>query len=157
MPIEHLPVRMQPPAYRVRDWCLTLGPLLLFLSITGIVRGLAYIPGVMEPITRTPHPVENVAPMPAWGCVWIVIALFGVVAAFWQQRMSPWGIGLLAGINGVWFCSYFLDAIVAGHLLNLVFATMHFSLSGIALWSVWRGVGEPKPTRREVADELRDA
>lgn len=157
MPIEHLPEQMKPPAYRLRDWCLTVGPALIFLGVNGFVRGLAYIPGVMEPITRPLHPVENVAPMSVWGWVWVAASIFALVAAFWQSRFSPWGIGLLAGLNGVWFCSYFLDAIFAGHLLNLVFATHHLSIAGLALWAVWRGVREPKPTSEEVAHELRDA
>lgn len=154
MPIEHLSERYRQGAYRVRDWCLTVGPLLLLLSLTALVRGLAYIPGVMEPIIRALHPVENIASMPVWGWIWAAISLFRFVAAFWQ-RLSPWGIGLLARINGIWFASYLLDAMFAGHRLNLVLATMHLSLSGVALWSVWRGVREPKPTRREVANELR--
>ena len=157
MPIDHLPERMRPPAYRLRDWCLTVGPALVFLSVTGFVRGLAYIPGVMEPITRSLHPVENVAPMQVWGWIWVALAVFGLVAAFWQQRLSAWGVGLLVGINGIWACSYLLDALLANHLLNLVFSTLHFSLSGVTVWAVWCGMREPKPTSEEVAHELRDA
>lgn len=154
MPIEHLPEPMKPTARRFRDWCLDLGPLLLCLGVVGVNRGIAYLP-VTPPIERAPHPVENVLPMDVWGWAWIVASLFAICAAVQVRRMSAWGVGLMAGLNGVWWVSYTLDSVVEQHWLNMVPATMHMALTAIPLWAVWRGVREPKPTRGEVASELR--
>lgn len=157
MPIEHLPERMKPPAYRVRDWCMNLGPLLLMLGVAGLARGIAYLPRITPPITRPPHPVENVLSMTTWGWVWVAAALFALAAMAAPYLLAPAAVGLMIGLNGAWALSYFLDAALGGHALNLVPAAQHGALAGISLWAVWKGTREPKVTREEVAHELRRA
>ena len=156
MPIEHLPEPMKPAARQFRDWCLGFGPLLVALGLYGIARGLAYLP-VTPPIERAAHPIENVLLPSLWGWIWILASVFTLCATCAEQRLSAWSVGLMVGLNGAWWFSYTVDAILEGHWLNIVPATMHLALAIIPLWAVWRGARERQPTRGEVADELRRA
>lgn len=157
MPIEHLPDRYKPVGYRARDWAMNLGPLLILLGVAALSRGLAYLPRITPPIERAPHPVEGVLPMTVWGWAWVAAALFAFFAVARPEKNAPWSVGLLVGLNGVWCLSYFADAVLGGHMLNVVPSAQHGALAGVALWSVWKGTREPKITREEVANELRSA
>lgn len=156
MPIEHLPERYKPAARRARDWCLGFGPLLVALGFYGVARGVAYLP-ITPPIERAAHPVETLAPVTLWGWVWIGASIFALAATLAEQRLSAWAVGIMVGLNGAWWFSYTVDAVLEGHWLNIVPASMHLTLAVIPLWAVWRGARERQPTRKEVADELRRA
>lgn len=157
MPIEHLPERYKPAGYKLRDWCMGLSPLLIFLGVAGLARGVAYLPHITPPIERPLHPVETVLPMSAWGWVWVAVSAFTLFAVFRPGRFAPLAVGFMVGLNGAWSFSYLMDALVGGHPLNLVPSMQHGALAGVALWAVWKGTREPKITRAEVAHELRDA
>lgn len=145
---------MKPAARRFRDWCLDFGPLLIALGIYGIAQGAAYLT-ITPPIERPPHPVEGMAPSVLWGWVWLGVSVFTICAAFATQRLSAWAVGLMVGLNGAWWLSYTVDAVLDGHWLNIVPASMHLALAVIPLWAVWRGARERNPTRGEVDHELR--
>lgn len=154
MPIEHLPPRMRPPARKVRDWALTIGPALLILGVGAIARGVTYLPALMSEHAQRAHPVEGTLPMSVWAWVWIIAGVAAVVAAWWS-RAAPLAVGVGVGLNIVWGCSFITDAIIRRSARGWLPAVGYLSIALLVLWSVWRGAREPTVSREEMAHELR--
>lgn len=154
MPIEHLPPRMRPPARKVRDWALTIGPALVILGVGAIARGVTYLPALMSEHAQRAHPVEGTLPMGVWAWVWIVAGVVAVVVAWWQPA-APLGVGLGVSLNIIWGCSFITDAIIRHSARGWLPAVGYISIALLVLWAVWRGAREPTVSREEIAHELR--
>ena len=154
MPIEHLPERMKPGAWRVRDWARTVGPALLILGVGAVARGVSYTPLLMSETARQAHPVEGTLPMPVWAWVWIVAGVAAVVAAWWS-RAAPVAVGACVGLNLLWGASFIADAIAKGSVRGWLPAVGYLSIAALVLWAVWFVGGERKISREEIASELR--
>lgn len=154
MPIDHLPPRMRPGARRVRDWARTVGPALLILGVGALARGISYTPLLMSETAQRAHPVEGTLPMPVWAWVWIVAGVAAVVAAWWP-RAAPGAVGACVGLNLLWGASFIADAIAKGSVRGWLPSVGYLSIAAFALWGVWCARGERKPSREEIASELR--
>ena len=154
MPIEHLPERVKPVAWRVRDWARTVGPALLILGVGAVARGISYTPLLMSETARQAHPVEGTLPMPVCAWVWIVAGVAAVVAAWWS-RAAPVAVGACVGLNLLWGASFIADAIAKGAVRGWLPAVGYLSIAALVLWAVWFGRGEPTVSREEIACELR--
>lgn len=154
MPIEHLPERMKPGARQVRDWARTVGPALLILGVGAIARGVTYLPALMSEHAQRAHPVEGTLPMPVWAWVWIIAGVMAVVAAWWS-RAAPVAVGACVGLNFLWGASFIADAIAKGSVRGWLPAVGYLSIDALVLWGIWCIRGERKPSREEIACELR--
>lgn len=154
MPIEHLPERVKPVAWRVRDWARTVGPALLILGVGAVARGVSYTPLLMSETARQAHPVEGTLPMPVWACVWIAAGVAAIVAAWWS-RAAPVAVGACVGLNLLWGASFIADAIAKESMRGWLPAVGYLSIAALVLWAVWFGRGEPTVSREEIACELR--
>lgn len=154
MPIDHLPARVRPAAYRVRDWALTVGPALLILGVGAIARGVSYTPVLMSESAQRSHPVEGTLPMGVWAWVWIAAGVTAVVAAWWP-RAAPVAVGACVGLNLLWGASFIADAIVEHSARGWLPAVGYLSIAALVLWGVWCGRREPTLSREEIASELR--
>lgn len=154
MPIEHLPPRMRPAARRVRDWARTVGPALLILGVGAIARGVTYLPALMSEHARRAHPVEGTLPMGVWAWVWIIAGVAAVVAAWWS-RAAPVSVGACVGLNFLWGASFITDAIIRHSARGWLPAVGYLSIDALVLWGIWSIGGERKPSREEIASELR--
>lgn len=154
MPIEHLPERVKPVAWRVRDWARTVGPALLILGVGAVARGVSYTPLLMSEHAQRAHPVEGSLPMPVWAWVWIIAGVAAVVAAWWS-RAAPVAVGACVGLNLLWGASFIADAIAKESMRGWLPAVGYLSIAALVLWAVWFGRGEPTVSREEIACELR--
>lgn len=135
MPIEKLPLKAQPVAYKLRAVVMSDATLLVVIGIMAIARGITYL-AVESPAN---HIVEMWMPLGAWAILWIVaggLTLTGAV--FYQSTFAALTIGLLVGIYVLWGCSYFLQSLLVGPPL-WTSAINHWGIATIALWAVWRG------------------
>lgn len=154
MPIEHLPERVKPGAWRVRDWARTVGPALLILGVGAVARGISYTPLLMSEHARQSHPVEGTLPMSVWAWVWTIAGVTAIVAAWWS-RAAPVAVGACVGLNLLWGASFIADAIAEGSVRGWLPAVGYLSIAALVLWAVWFGRGEPTVSREEIACELR--
>ena len=154
MPIEHLPPRTRPAAWRVRDWALGIGPALIVLGVGAIARGISYTPLLMSEHARQAHPVEGTLPMPVWAWVWVIAGVAAIVAAWWS-RAAPVAMGAGVGLNLLWGASFITDALIKGSVRGWLPAVGYVSVAVLVWWAVWRGSREPTVSREEIACELR--
>lgn len=155
MPIDHLPNRMKPAAYRTRSWCLTDSPALVVLAVGIILRGVSYFPWLMSEHAQSAHPAEGVLPMNVWAVVWIVVGLACIVAT-WEPRAAPVAVGAGVGLNILWGLSFIADSIIDHSPRGWLPAVGYLQVAALVLWAVWKGRRE-EVTKQEVRDELHRA
>lgn len=134
MPIEKLPLRAQPAAYRMRALLMGDATLLVVVGAMAIARGMAYIGG--SPLM---HFVELWLPADAWGVIWVVAGIFALVGAVvYRSTFAAFTVGLTVSLYVLWGCSFFLQSVLWGpHLWAS--AITNWGIATIALWAVWRG------------------
>jgi len=135
MPIEKLPLKAQPAAYKVRAVLMSDATLLAVIGIMAIVRGIAYL--VAEYAAN--HIVEMWMPLGAWAILWIVAGGLTLTGAlFYRSTFAAVTVGLAVSLYVLWGCSYFLQSLLLGPPL-WASAINHWGIATIALWAVWRG------------------
>lgn len=135
MPIEKLPLKAQPVAYKLRAIVMSDVTLLVVIGIMAIARGIAYL-AAESPAN---HIVEMWMPLGAWAILWITAGSLTLIGALvYKSTFAALTIGLLIGIYVLWGCSYFLQSLLLGPPL-WASAINHWGIATIALWAVWRG------------------
>ena len=135
MPIEKLPLKAQPVAYKLRAVVMSDATLLVVIGIMALTRGITYL------VSEVPanHIVEMWMPLEAWSILWITAGLLTLVGALvYKSTFAAFTIGLLVGLYVLWGFSYFLQSLLLGPAL-WASAINHWCIATIALWSVWRG------------------
>ncbi|AKN76182.1 hypothetical protein D881_02065 [Corynebacterium ulcerans NCTC 12077] len=142
MPIERLPMKVQPAAYRVRAFLMTDSTAIIILGIGILARGLSYLPIVLgPPPSKGAHPAEGLLPIEAWGLVWVIVGILCLLAAFTKQQVLD-VLALCAGValNCLWGFSFIQGAIIAGQGSRLWVSSIgYFSIVALVMWAVWRG------------------
>ncbi|AKK04608.1 hypothetical protein CMUST_01295 [Corynebacterium mustelae] len=146
MPIDKLPSRIQPAAYRVRSAAMTDGTALLIVGLMGVARGVSSL--------ATPlyiHPAEMWLDNEIWVVTWLTIGIMNVVsAACPASRFARISFGLIVGLNVLWGLS-FAAASVLDHVNLWASAINHWGISALVMWSIWRG--SRRHVRLEVSHE----
>ncbi|WP_311342831.1 hypothetical protein [Corynebacterium riegelii] len=155
MPIDHLPERMKPAAYRTRSWCLTDSPALVILGLGIILRGVSYTPWLMSPSAQTSHPAEGMLSMTTWAIIWIAAGIGCVVAAF-APRAAPVFVGAGVGLSLMWGLSFIADSIIDRSPRGWLPSVSYLQVAALVVWAVWKGRRE-EITKQEVRDELHRA
>lgn len=134
MPIERLPTRVQPAAYRLRAIIMSDATLLAVIGIMGVVRGISYLD---DPLFT--HPAELWLSLHVWAIIWIISGTLCLVAAvFYRSTFSAVMIGLLVGLYILWGCSFALQSLADGAAL-WASATHYWGIATVTTWAVWRG------------------
>lgn len=135
MPIEKLPLKAQPVAYKLRAVVMSDATLLVVIGIMAIARGIAYLAAK----SSANHIVEMWMPLGAWAILWITAGSLTLIGALvYKSTFAALTIGLLVGLYVLWGCSYFLQSLLLGPPL-WASAINHWGIATIALWAVWRG------------------
>lgn len=117
----------------------------LVLALGGLVYvgiGSAYV--ATNPSIRL---AERIAPVPAWGVLFIVAGVLALLSSRWPPASEKWGYSALSGTSAVWSALY---------LLSTVFFDAH-AVTGGLVWSLvtllwWAVAGLENPADRVIDD-----
>ena len=134
MPIEHLPPRFKPVAYRLRAALMSDAAAMLIVGVMAQAKGFTYL---ARPAFY--HPAESWFELHTWAIIWIIV---GSASMFSTMIPRTWfallAFGTIVGMNVLWGLSYAWGSIVSD--MNLwASAINHWGISTLVVWAVWRG------------------
>ncbi|WP_144412294.1 hypothetical protein [Corynebacterium uterequi] len=145
---------MKPAARRLRDWCLSDGPLLVILGAAITLRGVSYLVGGL-----TEHPAERLLPLGAWAVVWVVVG-GGLLGTSVKPSTFPAAVALGFGValHLLWGLSFLLASMERpGYDRAWVTSVGFGSVAFITLWLTWRTRALERLKPRLPTKELEDA
>lgn len=113
---------------------------LLILGVIATIRGVSYLPFVVEPDRKPLHLLEYVLGSQHWAWLWIAIGVFAVAAVV-VDVLRPAAVGLIIGLYALWTVSY-LGFEPRGWVVALNYA----QTAVLALWAFGRGRRTDMPT-----------
>ncbi|QGU03088.1 hypothetical protein CKALI_11220 [Corynebacterium kalinowskii] len=139
MPIDHLPHRVRPGAYRLRAWAMGDGPALLFASVLSTFLGLSYF-GVFGGYDAQIHPIEHITDQKFWAGTWLAVGVCGLIAACIPcSRTRNVVFTVWSAMMLLWGTSYFLGW-TFGHLdRGVALSIFYCATPFLVAWTVWRG------------------
>lgn len=160
MPIERLPTKVRPYAYRVREWMKSDAPPIIILGLMSIIIGIAYV--VSAPIPPY-HPIEMVTFIGFFGVLWICDGVVLLACTFHpRSKLSGIAVGIAVGLCYAWAGSLVAQFIIEeGHSIRyLSRAAIYVVVGTLVLYIIWLKSTlvreEPTlPTAEEVRDVLR--
>ncbi|MBG9260265.1 hypothetical protein, partial [Corynebacterium belfantii] len=103
MPIDHLPLRVQPVALRARAFLMTDSTALLLLAVVQVAVGGYYLPDVLGDPLQWQRPAESIMPIEAWAWVHIVVGIICGAAAFTDRwHIDVVALAVATGLNVSW-------------------------------------------------------
>lgn len=134
MPVDKLPSKYQPAAYKLRAFLMTDATALLILGLCFLARGAGWL---LRHGPAGPHPLKLVGlPVVVWMAVAVTLGVACLVAAVWHQ--STVGVVTLAlsvTLISLWGMA-FLPASLATFLER---GSVYLALAVMTVWAVWRG------------------
>lgn len=160
MPIERLPTRVRPYAYRLREWMMTDAPPIIILGVMSIFIGISYVVGT--PVAPY-HPIETVTFVGFFGVMWICDGVVLLVCAFRpRSKLAGAAVGVAVGLCYAWAGSLVAQfLIVPDHSIRyLSRAALYVVVGSLVLYIVWLKSTllreeSTLPTAEEVRDVLR--
>lgn len=141
MPLEHLPERWQPRAYRVRDFLMTDATAQIVMGIVILLRGMSYAPVILgPPPLHGSHPAENILPLNVWAAIWIGVGVVCVAAPFTRRaRLEAASIGAGVFLHMLWGFSFLSLTLLGEAERSWVTSLGYFATAFLVAWAVWRG------------------
>ncbi|MHD0097495.1 hypothetical protein ACQX3Y_11090 [Corynebacterium diphtheriae] len=140
MPIERLPMKVQPAAYRVPAFLMTDSTALLLLFIVQIAVGFYYLPSVLGDPLQWHRPVESIMPITIWAWVHIVVGLLCLVAAFMDRgHIDVVALAAATGLNLSWTFSLLAAAVEYDQAVLWLVGVLILAMTVSLMWAVWRG------------------
>lgn len=160
MPIERLPTKVRPYAYRLREWMKTDAPPMTVLGLLAIIIGISYVVGTPVPPY---HPIETVTFVGFFGVLWICDGLVLLACVFYpRSKVAGAAVGVAVGLCYAWAGSLVAQFMFAeDHSIRyLSRAAIYVAVGTLVLYIVWLKstlVREEStlPTAEEVRDVLR--
>ena len=157
MPIERLPTKVRPDAYRLREWMKTDAPPIIILGLMSIIVGIAYVSTAPIPPY---HPIEMVTFIGFFGVLWICDGLVLLVCAFRpRSKVSGLAVGIAVGLCYAWAGSLVAQfMIVPDHSIRyLSRAALYVVVGTLVLYVVWlKSTLVREETTLPTAEEVRD-
>lgn len=113
------------------------------IGLAASLRGISYLPHVVDQSRKAAHFLEEIAPPAVWSWVWISVGLL-CLAAIPLRRLMPPAVGAGIGLHFMWATSFILSG---GR--GWVTAISYGAITLLALWAFGRGRRQP---HREVPD-----
>lgn len=150
MPIERLPMRVQPAAYRVRAFLMTDSTALLVLAAVQIAVGVYYLPGCLGDPLQWHRPTEMIVPLTTWAWVHIIVGAVGVVAAIIRKyHLDTVVLAVSTALNLSWASSLMVASVEHDQAVLWLVAVLIFALTASLMWAVWRGKRGDIPFAKE--------
>lgn len=157
MPIERLPTRVRPFAYRLREWMKTDAPPIIILGVMSIIIGISYVVGT--PVAPY-HPIETVTFVGFFGVMWICDGVVLLVCAFRpRSKLAGAAVGVAVGLCYAWAGSLVAQfLIVPDHSIRyLSRAALYVVVGSLVLYIVWlKSTLVREETTLPTAEEVRD-
>ncbi|STC97454.1 hypothetical protein [Corynebacterium renale] len=134
MPIDKLPPRYQPAAYKVRAFLMTDATALIILGACFLARGVGWL---IRRGPAGPHPMTMIGfPVTAWIAVAVTLGVACLVVAVWHQTTAgAIVLAIAVALVTLWGMA-FLPASVATFLER---GSVYLALSVMTMWAIWRG------------------
>lgn len=120
-----------------------------FLGVLSILRGVSYLPVVVNTEREPAHFFEQLAGPPVWAWVWITLGALCLVATV-VDRLVPAAVGGTITIHAAWGVSFLAEWVFSDSARSWVSALGYIAVTGLFLWAISRG------TRSEVTLHFRD-
>lgn len=110
---------------------------LTILALLTIIRGLSYVPPLIN-LDRTPaHYLEGWASPTLWATIWIAAGVFCLVATF-IPKLLPAAVGLAVGLHAAWAMSFLMGTISGDSPRAWVSALNYFGVVFLTLYAYGR-------------------
>lgn len=150
MPIEHLPKRFHPVAYRLRGFLMTNSTALLILAGMQIAVGFYYLPGCLGDPLSWHRPNAILMPVHVWAWVHITIGVIGIIAAIMRRcHLDTIMLMIATGLNLSWASSLLVAAVDYSESVLWLVAVLIFALTVSLMWAIWRGKRGDIPFRTD--------
>lgn len=159
MPIDKIPPRVRPFAYKVRDWLKTDSPPMMLLGVSALFTGIAY---VVNPPDPPLHPIEHVTFVGFFGVLWIIVGVMLLATSgFSRTKMAALSLSVGVILCFTWSGSLFTKFLLEHTLSSFARALQYATLGFLVMYIVWfKSTVEERmtslPTAKEVQDVLRD-
>lgn len=158
MPIERLPTKVRPYAYRVREWVKSDSPPIIILGLMSIIIGITYV--VSAPIPPY-HPIETVTFIGFFGVLWICDGVVLLACIFHpRSKLAGVAVGVAVGLCYAWAGSLVAQFVTDHSIIYLSRAAIYVAVGTLVLYIVWLKSTLAReestlPTAEEVRDVLR--
>lgn len=123
---------------RLHRWAATDACGLVILGVLAIVRGVSYVPPLVDPSRPPTHYMEMLLSPPAWAVVWITIGAGCLVAACWRP-LQPLAVGVIVGIHAVWAASFIAATLLGEQSRAWVSSLGYIATVALTLYAYRRG------------------
>lgn len=87
-------------------------------------------------------------PLPAWGCIWILVGLLAILSSRWPPASETWGYTAMTGLAAGW-ASFYLLGIPLGSDAQNFSGVLVWGLVAFMWWAI-SGLVNPEPVVRDV-------
>ena len=122
---------------------------LAIIGILSILRGISYLPIVVDPHRDPAHTLERLLSVTLWAWVWIGIGGLCLAAILWRGLLAP-AVGSAVGIHTLWTLSFVGAWIFTDAARPWVSSLGYAGIALLFLWAISRG------KRSEVTLRFRD-
>ena len=78
----------------------------------------------------------SIAPMDAWGVLWIVVGQLALISARWPPASRTWGYTVLTGLAACWSSMYLLGAFLLGAPGSGISGALVWALVAFLWWAI---------------------
>ena len=97
--------------HKLASWFKTDEAGLTILALLTIIRGLSYVPPLINPDRTPAHYLEGWASPTLWAGIWIAAGAFCLAATF-IPKLLPAAVGLAVGLHAAWAMSFLMGTIL---------------------------------------------
>ena len=110
---------------------------LTILALLTIIRGLSYVPPLINPDRMPAHYLEGWASPTLWAVVWVAAGVF-CLAATLIPKLLPAAVGLAVGLHAAWAMSFLMGTILGDTPRAWVSALNYLGVVFLSLYAYGR-------------------
>ncbi|OFQ48488.1 hypothetical protein HMPREF2935_00655 [Corynebacterium sp. HMSC076D02] len=110
---------------------------LTILALLTIIRGLSYVPPLINPARTPAHYLEVWASPTLWAAIWVTAGIFCLAATF-IPKLLPVAVGLAVGLHAAWAMSFLMGTILGDTPRAWVSALNYLGVVFLALYAYGR-------------------
>ena len=103
----------------------------LVLAVAGTVYVLVGVSYIASTANASRESALRLAlawmPLPAWGCIWIVVGLLAILSSRWPPASETWGYTTMTALASAWAAFYGLGILLGSPTQNV---------SGVLVWGL---------------------
>lgn len=124
--------------HKLASWFKTDEAGLTILALLTFIRGLSYVPPLINPDRTPAHYLEGWASPTVWASIWVTVGVFCLAATF-IPKLLPAAVGLAVGLHAAWAMSFLMGTILGDAPRAWVSALNYLGVIFLALYAYGRG------------------